>query len=396
MHGSRVRSSSSGVAMTSPRPHPLARGPRPALSCGPYSVTFSLTNLAQPARATYIVGTTTDHAGRLTSAATCRTAGNTTCALRDALIYATSGTDTIVFRNEIGAAITIVGANGPLMVGANMTITGPGAALLAIDGGVTVFTVNSEVTATIGGLTIQHGNASGADGGGIANGGTLTVTNSTLSSNTAGGGKGGGIFNSGTLTVTNSTLRSNGAVSGGGIRNTGTLALTNATLSGNTGDAIGDSGGILNGGTVTLTNTIVAGNTTFHSGPDLLGTIATGGHNLFGTTSGATITLGPGDLVNPTPLLGPLGSFGGPTQTIPLLAGSPAIDAGSDAVCAGATVGNKDQRGITRPFGVHCDIGAFEYQVVNPLPPAPNPLPAARPAAASGGPTPNPLPVPRR
>jgi len=252
MHGSRVRSSSSGVAMTSPRPHPLARGPRPALSCGPYSVTFSLTNLAQPARATYIVGTTTDHAGALTSAATCRTAGNTTCALRDALIYAMSGTDTIVFRNGIGAVITIAGANGPLMVGANMTITGPGAALLAIDGGgVTVFRVNSGVTATIGGLTIQHGNASGADGGGIANGGTLTVTNSTLSSNMAGGGKGGGIandgtlavtnstlsgnrtdggdgggiFNSGTLTVTNSTLRSNGAVSGGGIRNTGTLAL---------------------------------------------------------------------------------------------------------------------------------------------------------------------------
>jgi len=152
------------------------------------------------------------------------------------------------------------------------------------------------------------------------------------------------------------------------------------------GNRAGYSGGIENesGGTVTLTNTIVAGNTTFHSGPDLLGTIATGGHNLFGTTSGATITLGPGDLVNP-PLLGPLGSFGGPTQTIPLLAGSPAIDAGSDAVCAGATVGNKDQRGITRPFGVHCDIGAFEYQVVNPLPPPRPAGPEPAPGGASGG-----------
>jgi len=304
-----------------------------------------------------------------------------------------------------------------------MTITGPGAALLAIGGGggMTVFTVNSGVTATIGGLTIQHGNASITDcisgdicGGGIFNRGTLTVTNSTLISNIADGGSGagGGISNGGggTLTVTNSTFSGNRAGNGGGIYNDGggTLTVTNGTLSGNTG--LYGGGGILNNGaTVTVTNTIVVGNTTSgYSGPDLKGTITSGGHNLFGTTSGATITLGPGDLVNPNPVLGPLGSNGGPTQTVPLLAGSPAINAGSDAVCAGATVGNKDQRGIARPFGAHCDIGAFEYQPPpNPLPPprpagpvlgppAPNPLPAARPAAASGGPTPNPLPAPRR
>jgi hypothetical protein len=112
-----------------------------------------------------------------------------------------------------------------------------------------------------------------------------------------------------------------------------------------------------------------------------------------------------GDLVNPTPLLGMLGSNGVPTQTIPLLAGSPAIDAGSDAVCAAAPVSGKDQRGIARPYGAHCDIGASEaLPPPNPLPPAkppgpaggpPSPLPAVRPPGTTSGPAPNPLPVAR-
>ena len=95
------------------------------------------------------------------------------------------------------------------------------------------------------------------------------------------------------------------------------------------------------------------------------------------------------------------------TPSLPLLPGSPAIDAGDDAVCAqtGADkVNGVDQRGVTRPQGAHCDIGAFESPLVTPLPgskpsaPAggpPNPLPAVRPAAPSGGPAPNPLPAAR-
>lgn len=301
---------------------------------GPYSAAFALTNLAAPPNGTYTVGTAADHAGGLTSAATCRTAGNTTCALRDALAYATSGTDTVVFKGGIGAAITLVAANGPLVVGTNMTIAGPGAAQLAVDGNnaVTVFFVASGVAASVSGLTIQRGKASVPDPGD----GTRSI--------------GGGIFNNGTLTVT---------------------------------------------------NTIVARNAAYNGGPDLSGTVATGGYNLFGTTSGATITLGPGDLVNPNPLLGPLGSNGGPTQTVLLLQGSPAIDAGSDAVCAAAPVGGRDQRGTARPTGAHCDIGAYETGVINPEPGprqsglaggSPSALPGARPVNAPGGPAPNPLP----
>jgi hypothetical protein len=65
---------------------------------------------------------------------------------------------------------------------------------------------------------------------------------------------------------------------------------------------------------------------------------------------------GPGDQVNTDPMVGPLAENGGPTLTHALLTGSPAIDAGDDAVCPAT-----DQRGVSRPQGVACDIGAYEY-----------------------------------
>ena len=58
---------------------------------------------------------------------------------------------------------------------------------------------------------------------------------------------------------------------------------------------------------------------------------------------------------NTNPVLGPLGYHGGPVMTLPLLPGSPAIDAGDDAACPPT-----DARGVPRPFGAHCDIGAYE------------------------------------
>jgi hypothetical protein len=418
---------------------------------GPYTTSFLLTNVAPPAHSTYTVGTTADHAGGSVSAATCRTAGNTTCALRDAIAYAVSGTDTINFNTTGRGTITLAGANGPLIPLASVTITGPGAMLTTVDGGctfsngmcqsggVTVLEVSKGLTVSLSGLTIQHGNASvtdpndpgNQDGGAISNlGGNLTVTNCTVSNNAASGnGNGGAIytdggqlvvqsstftgnhahnsaaisnrFSGGVVTVTNSTFTGNTADSAAGVGNNfGTFTVTNSTLTGNTA---GIGGGLLSsGGTLTITNTIVAGNTS----PDIGGgvRITSGGHNLFGDITGATITLDPGDLVNPAPLLGPPGNYGGSTWTIPLLLGSPAIDAGDDAVCAGATVGNKDQRGIARPQGAHCDIGAFEYAVISPLPGPkppgpvggpPNPLPGARPTAAPSGSKPNPLPTGR-
>ncbi|HEY7907859.1 MAG TPA: choice-of-anchor Q domain-containing protein, partial [Thermomicrobiales bacterium] len=220
------------------------------------------------------------------------------------------------------------------------------------------------------------------------NGGQVVVQSSTLSANQAeASGAIANRFSAGVVTVTNSTITGNFSIFAGGMINTfGTLTVTNSTITGNSSQFSG--GGIVNsGGTVTVTNTIVAGN----AGGDVTGAY-TGSHNLIGGT----------------PLLGTLGSYGGPTPTIPLLPGSPAIDAGDDAVCAQTGTGKVngvDQRGITRPQGAHCDIGAFEaLPPPNPLPPAkppgpaagaPSPLPGSRPAGMTGGPAPNPLPVAR-
>ncbi len=123
-------------------------------------------------------------------------------------------------------------------------------------------------------------------------------------------------------------------------------------------------GGLYNAdGTVTLGNTIVAENTAVGGGgPDALGTIVSQGHNLIGETDGSSGWVG-SDLTGTSayplnPLLAPLGNYGGPTQTMALLPGSPAIDAGNNGlVPAGVTT---DQRGLPRVVNGFVDIGAFE------------------------------------
>ena len=99
-----------------------------------------------------------------------------------------------------------------------------------------------------------------------------------------------------------------------------------------------------------LKNTIIANSPT---GGNCSGTITDGGGNL-----SYPDTTCPG--INGDPLLGPLQNNVGPTETMQLSPGSAAIDAGNDAICAAAPVNNLDQRGIARPWGTHCDIGAVE------------------------------------
>jgi hypothetical protein len=232
-------------------------------------------------------------------------------------------------------------------------------------------------------------------GGGIDNGGTATLNNCTFSTNTA--FVGGGFFNDigDTATLTDCTVAGNSANDGGGVSDLGTASLTNCTVSGNTANAADTAGGIdtsssntkasttltnctvanntnrTAGGrgglfagrygtaqaTVTLRNTIVAEN----SGPQFgdsgasvgPGTFTSLGFNLSSDSSGNLVQTG--DLQNANPLLAPLGSYGGPTQTLALLPGSPAINAGT-TTGAPAT----DQRGQRRVGAV--DIGAFESQ----------------------------------
>jgi hypothetical protein len=199
---------------------------------------------------------------------------------------------------------------------------------------------------------VQGGNQGSGEGGGLFSDGTVTLTNVTLSGNSAVGalGNGGGLFSDGTLTLTNATVSGNSAGSGGGLFNGdhGTLTLTNVTVSGNTAQG---AGGVANGesrllsGTVTLTNSIVAGNT---SGPF--------SSNISGDYSASH------SLVGGDPMLAPLGDYGGPTQTMAPLPGSPAIDAG-DSTAPGLP--NTDQRGFARISGAAVDIGACEVQAIS-------------------------------
>jgi predicted outer membrane repeat protein len=197
--------------------------------------------------------------------------------------------------------------------------------------------------------SIFSGNSAAIYGGGIDNYGELIVSNSTFSGNYS--GFGGGINNRHILTVSNSTFSNNSADYGGGIRSNHTLTVSNSTFSRN-GAQVG--GGInRGGGTAMLKNTIVASS---WYGGNCSGTFIDGGGNL----SYPDITC-PG--LNADPLLGPLQDNGGPTWTMALGPGSAAIDAGNDATCAADPVNNRDQRGVVRPQGVHCDIGAFERPI---------------------------------
>ena len=200
-------------------------------------------------------------------------------------------------------------------------------------------------------------NSSTGGGGGIRNHGMMTLTNSTLSSNSAGGDStasaGGGVYNDGTMTTTTTTFSDNSSnLSGGAVYNANILTIVNNTFSGNFASFYG--GSILNGGTMDYTNTILAnspfGNDCFNSG-----TLGINTNNLVESNS-----VSPNDCGTPAltsdPKLSSLGENGGPTQTLALLIGSPAIDTGNDANCPAT-----DQRGVARSYGSQCDIGAFEY-----------------------------------
>ena len=182
---------------------------------------------------------------------------------------------------------------------------------------------------TLNKITIS-GNGLGSDGGGIyMTSGTLTINNSTITNNKA-GTSGGGIYKgSGSLTILNSTIANNSSSSGGGISNP-----PNGS------------------GPIIMRNSILANNIA-NTDPDCSGTIDTSDHNIISNTSGCTVTAGTGDQFNVDPQL----STYLPAQGYyPLLPGSPAIDAGDNAICL-----NVDQRSVTRPQGAACDIGAYEH-----------------------------------
>jgi hypothetical protein len=320
--------------------------------------------------------------------------------LRAEIAAAKSG-DTIVFASSLNGKTIALTRGGELSITKGLTIKGPGAGQLTVSGPNTfssqlfrVFEVNASQPVVLSGLTISNGhvgalgfagvgagifnhtrlivsacniaNNGGNAGGGIYSLGTLAASGCTFTGNAA-RGSGGGIV-VGNASLTNCTFSNNSAIAGGGVFVAGTTAtttLTNCTLSLNAA-ALGGGIYVKSPGILNLTNTIVAGNTARSSvGPDIFGAVATADHNLVGDATGSSgIVNGVnGNIVggNGNPVidarLGPLQNNGGPTQTMALLAGSPAIGHADNSKAPA-----KDQRGLPRidEAGELTDIGAFE------------------------------------
>jgi hypothetical protein len=274
-----------------------------------------------------------------------------------------------------GSARSFIGANG---VGAAGGAAQGGAIYNATTG-----------TVSIVGSTFALNQCQGGDS---ADGGSGFV--SAPAGQTGGQGAGGALFNYGTGAAVNCTFFANavtgggggsgssasfqggrggngGAAWGGGVYNYRRMAATNCTFS--DGGTIGGTNGVGGSGTRDGSDghvgakrgaNLANAHGTFYlkncvtayasSGTNGYGRFVDAGYNL--SSDRSMVLRGAGSLVNTNPLLGILGNNGGPTQTIPLQNGSPAIDHGDPVFCLPT-----DQRGVTRPVGSRCDIGAYEY-----------------------------------
>ncbi len=287
--------------------------------------------------------------------------------------------------NAVGSAIDVnTGTNvtvDTVRLFNNQTTTAHGGAVL------------SSGTLTVLDSVFDSNSSASGDGGAIRSSGVLTVERTTFENNSTGNGLGGAIYQSSAAisTIADSLFVGNSSTnaSGGAIYSAGSLTITSTTFSGNTtnglldgsavfvtngtttlqnvtvtGNTQGDQGAVRVTGTGTLNigNTIIAGNSGATSNDlDAAGTVNDLGNNLIGDTTGQTDLF---DGVNGNqvgtsgspldPLLGTLADNGGLTLTHALLAGSTAIDGGTNT---GAPVA--DQRGTLRD--ATADIGAYEY-----------------------------------
>jgi CSLREA domain-containing protein len=329
------------------------------------------------------------------------------CTLREALNAANVDLDanTIAFASDVKGTITNSLTPDGLVITQPVTINGPGARSLTISGGNTSQCVWVQSgTVVINGLTFADGsNPDGTPGGGVRNGegatltlndctftgnnisgggdlslsygaglvqvgaGYLNVNRCTFADNTAGAG-GGGLANlGGTVVVTNGTFTRNSAPNGGAIASynyvsgSSNLDLNSSTIVNNTATTGAGKGGgvsqVFSGALITVTNSIIAENTSAGTAPNVSGAFVSQGSNVIGGAAGSTgFTNGAnGDQVGVVdPQVGVLGSHGGLTDTLPLLASSAAINQAN-----AKTAPVRDQRGYVRPDAP--DVGAFEF-----------------------------------
>jgi hypothetical protein len=300
-----------------------------------------------------------------TSAGDASAAGGGVLISEHATLSGTSVSDNVVHA-QAGSSIASASGGGAL-VGAGMSLVRS----TLFDNGVDAYSSGSHASSIGGGVGLQ---------------GPLTMSRSTVAGNFAssrsddsassGQAVGGGLLltGSGADSIVNSTVSDNDVSSvatnvdkrGAGIDFEATsLAVTSSTISGNGAVAgpTGGSGGGINvvGGTVSLKGTLLGRNQA-DVGPDCHGAVTSLGHNLTQRTIGCSITPKSTDIVGKDPKLGGPGGLGvlqnngGPTPTIAPTATSPAIDAILKTACP-TTI---DQRGVKRPQGARCDIGAVE------------------------------------
>lgn len=292
-------------------------------------------------------------------------------------IYANSTTMASLERSSVGRN-RAENAGGIVMVGAGMTLTRSGVRRNRAEQSGGGLAAVSAGALTLSRTTVSR-NRAGTDAGGIevnSNNSSLTVLESTIANNEAVTGDGGGIrMVNGTHAFENATISGNRAGDDGGGFFTGTASLmtpevsaNNTTIARNVADAdesgAGAGGGFYQlNGSIELDNSIVGENLDLGTvtGPDCAAGAITADYSLFGTTMGCTVAAGTNNLTA-APLLSPLDDRGGPTPTHGLPGTSPATDAANPNPPGSApgTCAMEDQRGVTRPEGLNCDMGAFE------------------------------------
>jgi CSLREA domain-containing protein len=329
------------------------------------------------------------------------------CSLREAIAAANQnpGVDVILLHAGTYTLTASGPATGNLEIRSDLVLMGDSAGTI-IDGGAagTILAIDGGATVQIQDVTLRNGRSAGA-GGAIHNHGDLTLVRTVLTGNSSvagssGPGRGGAIASEGTdssLTLADSTIANNTAQSdGGGLVIGGDANLSNVTITGNRSGNLGgglyllasslakvsnatiagNSAALTGGGVFAeisafigiapkVTSSILAGNTATYR-PDCSGNLDSS-YDLIGNGTGCFGPAGShnkvGTAASPIdPKLGPLAANGGPTPTLALLAGSPAINAGNPAPpgsSSGACTAT-DQRGARRPGSSVCDIGAFE------------------------------------
>jgi hypothetical protein len=305
------------------------------------------------------------------------------CTIREAVATAVPG-DTVFVP-----AGTYFVSLGAISIDRDLMIAGDGARHTVIRGSTTpqrIFVIEAGFSVEISALSLSL-EPDQSNGGGIRNDGDLVLRDCWLRDTRNPLDVGGGTLRNtvtGTATVERCTLSNNNAEFGGAVLNEGVLVLESTTVSGNSNAFFG--GGILNsGGSVTLNGSTVIGNVALFQGaaniqnasgdfvvrnsvvsggvggPDCTGEIdVTAGHSLDG--DGTCIASGGPNNLTATANLEPLADNGGPVPTHAPMPGSPVIDAGNPGTpgSGGDACSAMDARGVARPQGATCDIGAFE------------------------------------